>query len=54
MFWNSLFVFYDLTLQVETPIMRYNGQKLINEVSTKTPDITIKTIPNVPERMCVK
>jgi len=34
--------------------MRYNGQKLINEVSTKIPDTTIKTIPNVPVMMCVK
>lgn len=51
---EQFYVVYDLTLQVETPMIRYNGQKLINEVSTKIPEITMSTIPNVPVIKCVK
>ena len=51
---EQFFRFYDFLLHVLTPIILYNGQKLINDVSTKIPDTTIKTIPKVPERMCVK
>ena len=36
------------------PNGKYNGQKLIKEVATKTPPRTRRTIPNVPVTVPVK